>query len=76
MRNQTAENIFHSNYDIDNDQHIRAIDRLVHELGAPAEEVNSMYRKVLKELEKDITVKFFLPMLVSSVVKERLLQQR
>jgi transcription initiation factor TFIIIB Brf1 subunit/transcription initiation factor TFIIB len=61
---------------MDNDLHVRAIDRLVHELGISAEEVNRMYREVLEELKKDIKVKAFLPILASRGVKERLLQQR
>jgi hypothetical protein len=62
-------------YDKDNEPHVRAIDRLVHELGISAEEVNKSYREVLAELNKDIKVKTFLPILVSRVVKQRLLQQ-
>jgi transcription initiation factor TFIIIB Brf1 subunit/transcription initiation factor TFIIB len=63
-------------YNTDNDQHIRAIDSLVNELGIPAEEVNRSYREVLEELNKEIKVKAFLPILVSRVVKDRLLQHR
>ena len=62
-------------YDKDNEPHVRAIDSLVHELGISAEEVNKSYREVLEELNKDIKVKTFLPILVSRVVKQRLLQQ-
>jgi hypothetical protein len=62
-------------YDKDNEPHVRAIDRLVHELGISAEEVNKSYREVLEELNRDIKVKTFLPILVSRVVKQRLLQQ-
>jgi hypothetical protein len=59
-------------YDKNNDQHIYAIDRLVNELGIPAEEVNQSYREILDELKKDVKVKAFLPILVSQGVKERL----
>ena len=59
-------------YDIENDQHVFAIDRLVHELGIPAEEVNRSYREILEELRKNIPVRTFLPALVSRGVKERL----
>jgi hypothetical protein len=62
-------------YNMDNDQHVRAIDRLVNELGMRAENVNRCYREVLEELKKDAKVKAFLPILVSMGVKERL-QQR
>jgi len=63
-------------YNKDNEPHVRAIDSLVHELGISAEEVNRSYREVLEELNKDIKVKAFLPILVSRVVKQRLLQQQ
>ncbi len=76
MQNQTAGDTAHHRYDRNNDPHVRAIDRLVHELGISAEEVNRSYREVLDELKKNIKVTAFLPILVSSVVKERLLQQR
>lgn len=56
----------------DNDQHVRAIDRLVNELKMPAEEVNRSYREVLAEMEKHAKIKAFLPILVSIGVKERL----
>lgn len=69
---RTTVNMFQTTYDSMNDPHVRAIDRLIEELGISAEEVNRSYREVLNELEKDNTVKFFLPMLVSSIVKERL----
>lgn len=75
MLKQTSLNISRSGYNADNDQHVRAIDKLVHELGMPAEVVNRSYREVLEELGKDIKVKTFLPILVSRGVKERLLQQ-
>ena len=60
------------NYDNENDQHVRAIDRLVNELGMPAEDINRSYREVLEELKKDSKMKPFLPVLVSRVVEERL----
>ncbi len=63
-------------YNTDNDQHVRAIDKLVNDLGIPAEEVNRSYREVLEELNKEIKVKAFLPILVSRVVRDRLLQHR
>jgi hypothetical protein len=75
MQNQTAADTSRNMYDKDNEPHVRAIDRLVHELGISAEEVNKSYREVLAELNKDIKVKTFLPILVSRVVKQRLLQQ-
>ncbi|HYA86286.1 MAG TPA: hypothetical protein VEI57_04350 [Nitrospirota bacterium] len=76
MLKQTTSVISQSGYDADNDQHVRAIDRLIHELRMPAEVVNRSYREVLEELKKDVKVKTFLPILVSMGVKERLLQQR
>ncbi len=76
MLKQTISNISRPGYNADNDQHVRAIDRLVHELGMPAEVVNRSYREVLGELEKNIKVKTFLPILVSRGVKERLLRER
>ena len=75
MQNQTTANMSRNMYDKDNEPHVRAIDSLVHELGISAEEVNKSYREVLAELNKDIKVKTFLPILVSRVVKQRLLQQ-
>jgi hypothetical protein len=76
VKTRTAVDTSRLRYNTDNDLHVRAIDSLVHELGVPAEEVNRSYREVLDELKKDITVRAFLPVLVSSAVKERLLQQR
>jgi Protein of unknown function (DUF3562) len=76
MMRQTSLNSAPCGYNAENDQHVRAIDRLVHELGMPAEVVNRSYREVLEELEKNIKVKTFLPILVSRSVKERLLPQR
>jgi hypothetical protein len=76
MANHMAADPSRRSYNRDNELHVRAIDRLVHELGISAEEVNSTYRELLEELKKDIQAKAFLPMLVSSGVKERLLQQR
>jgi hypothetical protein len=75
MANHTPTDPARYSYDKDNDLHARAIDRLVHELGIPAEEVNRMYRELLEEMGKDSTVKPFLPILVSKRVKERLSQQ-
>jgi hypothetical protein len=75
MQSQTTADMSRNMYDKDNEPHVRAIDRLVHELGISAEEVNKSYREVLAELNKDIKVKTFLPILVSRVVKQRLLQQ-
>ncbi len=76
MQNQTAVDTSQYIYDKDNEQHVRAIDRLVSELGVSAEEVNTSYREVLEELKKDIKVHAFLPILVSRVVKQRFLQQQ
>ena len=76
METRTAVDTSRLRYDTDNDLHVRAIDRLVHELGISAEEVNRTYRELLEEQKKDVTVKAFLPILVSSAVKERLTQQR
>lgn len=76
MEIRTAVNAPHPRYNADNDLHVRAIDRLVHELGGPAEEVNRLYREHLEEMKQYITVRAFLPVLVSRAVKERLLQQR
>ena len=60
------------NFDNENDQHVCAIDGLVHKLGMPAEDVNRSYREVLEELRRDAKMKPFLPVLVSRVVEERL----
>jgi hypothetical protein len=76
MQTRTAVSLSHPLYDTDNDLHVRAIDRLVHELGVPADEINRIYREHLEEMKKDITVKTFLPILVSIAVKDRLLRQR
>jgi len=76
MLKQTYSDVSRPVYNADNDQHVRAIDRLVNELGLPAEVVNKSYREVLEELEKNIKVKAFLPILVSRGVKERLFHQR
>ncbi len=75
MKHYAAVNTSRYSYDEDNEQHTRAVDRLVLELRISAEEVNKAYREVLAELEKDIKVKAYLPILVSRVVKQRLLQQ-
>lgn len=76
MQNQMATVQPRYNYDNENDQHVRAIDRLVHELGMPAEDVNRSYREVLADLKKDAKMKPFLPVIVSRVVEERLRQRR
>jgi hypothetical protein len=76
MEIRTAVNAPHPRYDTDTDLHVRAINRLVQELGVPAEEVNRLYREHLEEMKKDIKVKTFLPILVSRAVKERLLRQQ
>ncbi len=76
MQNQTTVDTSHHRYDRNNDPHVRAIDRLVHELGLSAEEVNRSYREVLEELKKDINVTTVLPILVSRAAKERLLQRQ
>jgi hypothetical protein len=75
MQKQIVTDPFEQHYDKDNDQHVFAIDRLVHELGVPAEEVNRSYREILEELKKDVSVRAFLPILVSMGVKERLGKQ-
>lgn len=76
MADHTAADPSRRSYNKDNDLHVHAIDKLVHELGIPAEEVNRSYREVLDELKKDVKVKTFLPVLASIGVKERLSQQR
>jgi hypothetical protein len=76
MLSRTYSSVGRPVYNTDNDVHVRAIDRLVSELRIPAEEVNRSYREVLEELNKEIKVKAFLPILVSRVVKDRLLQHR
>ncbi len=74
MQNQMTGEASHLRYENENEQHVRAIDKLVQELGISAEDVNKSYREVLEELRKDIKVTAFLPILVSRVVKQRLLQ--
>jgi hypothetical protein len=76
MHTRTVLDSAPPSYDPDNDLHVRAIDRLVHELGVPAEEINRTYREHLEEMKKIITVKAFLPVLVSRAVKDRLLPRR
>jgi hypothetical protein len=61
-----------TDYDLENDKHVHAIDGLVHELGMPAEVVNHLYREVLDELKRSPETKLFLPPLVSQSVKDRL----
>ena len=72
MQKQIASATSRRNCEKDNDQHVFAIDRLVHELGIPAEEVNKSYREILEEIKNDVSVKAFLPILVSICVKQRL----
>lgn len=76
MRNEVPQESSRQSLDNDTDQHVRAIDRLVRELGVPAEEVNRSYWEVLDELRKNAKVKAFLPVLVSRGVKERLRQRQ
>jgi len=76
MPNQTVVELSLHSYNKDNDLHVHAIDKLVHELGIPAEEVNRSYREVLDELKKDIKAKAILPTLASKGVKQRLLKER
>ncbi|MHB8844102.1 MAG: three-helix bundle dimerization domain-containing protein [Nitrospirota bacterium] len=76
MRHRTPRDASRTLYDPDNDLHVRAIDRLVQELGVPAAEVNRTYREQLEEMKKVVPVKAFLPVLVSRAVKDRLLLQR
>ena len=75
MQKQIVPDPSRQNYDKENDQHVHAIDRLVGELGIPAEEVNRSYREILDELKKNAEVKAFPPVLVSRGVKERLLRK-
>ncbi len=72
MQTRTISGTTQHVYDKDNDKHVRAIDRLVHELGIPAEEVNRSYREILDELRKDVKVEAFLPILTSRVLQARL----
>jgi hypothetical protein len=73
MQKHIMSNPSRQNYDEDNDQHVFAIDRLVHELGIPAEEVNRSYREILEELKKEVSVRVPPPSLVSISVKKRLM---
>lgn len=73
MQNRTLTTSYSQDYDKDNDQHVFAIDKLVHELRLPAEEVNRSYREILEDLlKKDVPVSPLLPLLVSIGVKNRL----
>ena len=56
-------------------QHVRAIDKLVHELDLPADVVDQSYREILADLQQHANVKAFLPMLVSRSLKDRLSSQ-
>ncbi len=76
MSNELRQESSRQSFDNDSDQHIRAIDKLVRELGVPAEEVTRSYREILDELRKDARVKVFLPVLVSRSVRERFGQKR
>lgn len=71
MQNRTAGSSARR-YRDDTDRHDRAIDKLVRDLGAPAEEVARYYYAVLEELKKDLAVRAFLPLLASVRVTERL----
>lgn len=72
MENQTMTGAFGYPGDQDQDQHGRAIERLIQELGLPAEEVRQSYHEILETLRKDAKVRSFLAVLVSRSVKERL----
>jgi hypothetical protein len=54
------------------DQHARAIEKLIQELGVSAEEVRRSYQEILESMKRDAKVRTFLPVLVSRSVKERL----
>jgi hypothetical protein len=75
MQNRMTPDFLRRHYE-DTDRHVRAIDKLVLDLGAPAEEVARCYHAVLEELKKDIAVRAFLPLLVSMRVQERLSQEQ
>jgi hypothetical protein len=69
------DNITETNRQMDERElgrHVRAIDKLVHELNLPADVVNQSYREILADLQKNANVKAFLPMLVSRSLKDRL----
>ena len=76
MADHAAADPSRHSYNKDKDSHVHAIDKLVQELGIPAEEVNRSYREVLDELKKDVNVTAFLPVLASIGVKERLSEPR
>ncbi len=76
MQNWMGPDSFSSRCYEDSDRHCRAIDKLACDLGIPAEEVTRSYYAALEELKKDITVRAFLPLIVSIRVKERLLRQQ
>lgn len=75
MQASTTEAKTLRSYDPENEPHVRAIDRLVNELGISAEEVNRIYRELLEGMRGYCKVKTFLPILVSKGVKERLAQK-
>ena len=76
MANHAAADPSRHSYNKDNDLHVHAIDKLVHELGIPAEEVNRSYREILAELRQDVEENAFLPLLASMGVKKRLRQEQ
>ncbi len=76
MTNHTMADLSRHSYNKDNDLHVQAIDKLVQELGIPAEEVNRSYREILDELKKDVKAKAFHPLLASIIVKHRLQEER
>ena len=57
-------------------RHVRAIDKLVHELDLPVDVVDQSYREILSDLQKSTNAKAFLPMLVSRSLKNRLRCQK
>lgn len=57
-------------YEAANDPHVWAIDRLVHELRQPAEEVNRLYREILDEYRRHGGSHGLVSMLVSGSVRQ------
>jgi hypothetical protein len=72
MENQTTTGTVRRFGQQEQDQHARAIEKLVQELGVSAEEVRQSYQEILETFKKDAKVSTFLPVLVSRSVKERL----
>ncbi len=72
MKNQTITGTVRHFGEQEQDQHARAIEKLIQELSVSAEEVQRSYREILETLKKDAKVNTFLPVLVSRGVKERL----